>query len=117
MEEVVAHAFAGATAVAGDPVADTFEPGQLLDVEMQEFAGSLALVTAHRLLRLDRREASQPHPCQPAGNGGTRQTELLRDLLTGQPILSTQAFGGGLPEAGCLVSRRSRAGGSVVEPG
>ena len=49
MEEVVADAFAAAAPVAGDAVADAVEAGQLLDVEMEEFTGPVALVAPHRL--------------------------------------------------------------------
>ena len=41
-----------ASAVAGDAMADAFEAAELLDVDVDQLAGMLALVTAHRLGRL-----------------------------------------------------------------
>ena len=44
-------------AIAGDAVADALEAAELLDVDVDQLAGLLALVAAHRLGRLERREA------------------------------------------------------------
>jgi hypothetical protein len=54
MEEVVADALPAAAAAAGGAMADAVETGELLDVEMDEFAGTLAMVAANRLGRDDR---------------------------------------------------------------
>ena len=42
-----------AGAVAGDAVADALEAAELLDVDVDQLAGMLALVAAHRLGRLE----------------------------------------------------------------
>ena len=54
MDELPADAAAVALAgaVAGDAVADALEAAELLDVDVDQLAGLLALVAAHRLGRL-----------------------------------------------------------------
>ena len=46
------RALALAGAIAGDAVADALEAAELLDVDVDQLAGMLALVAAHRLGRL-----------------------------------------------------------------
>ena len=62
MDELPADAAAllWPVAVAGDAVADPIEPAELFDVDVDQFAGMLALVAAHRLGRLQSREPVQP---------------------------------------------------------
>src|SRR5260221_8666281 len=71
MNEFPAEAFAAAApvalacAIAGDAVADAIDPAELLDIDMDELAGVLALVAAHRLGRLQRRDAGLARICAP----------------------------------------------------
>src|SRR5260221_4266746 len=67
-----------ALAVASDAVADPLDAGELLDIEVDEFARVLTLVAAHRRWRLQRGEpgeARAPHegryrgPCNGAFAG------------------------------------------------
>ena len=59
-----AAAVALAPAVAGDAMADVVEPAELLDVDMDELAGMLALVAADRLGRLQRCQPVEPRRCR-----------------------------------------------------
>jgi hypothetical protein len=53
VDELPARAVRAVAAVAGDPVADAAEAGELLDIEVDEFAGACAAVTPRRLARLE----------------------------------------------------------------
>jgi hypothetical protein len=49
-----AAAFVRGSAVAGDAMTNAFEAAELFDVDMDQFAGALALVAANRLDRIER---------------------------------------------------------------
>ena len=67
MDEVPARApIAAARAGAGDAMAGPVEPAELLDVEMDQLARPGALVTPHRLGRIEPGQPPHPRPCQPA---------------------------------------------------
>lgn len=55
-------------AVVGDPMCDMLEASELRDVDVDQLARSLALVTPHRLGRLERRNAVQSEPAQHAAD-------------------------------------------------
>jgi hypothetical protein len=67
-----AAAVALASAVAGDAVANLIEPAELFDVDMDQFAGTLALVSALRLRRLQAAQHRLPavYPFRYFATGG-----------------------------------------------
>jgi len=65
-----------AGAVAGDAVARPVEAAELLDVDVDEFAGVLAFVAPHRLGRFERLEAVEPEASEDPADGGGRHAEL-----------------------------------------
>ena len=91
MDELPADAtvVALSPAVAGDAVADPVETAELLDVDVDELAGVLALIAAHRLGRLQCADAVQAKAPEDAADGGRRDAEFSRDLLAG-PALPPQ---------------------------
>ena len=74
-----------AGAVAGDAVAWSVEAAELLDVDVGELAGVLALIAPDRLGRLERVQAVEPEAPQDAADGGGGDTELGGDLRAGAP--------------------------------
>ena len=80
-----------ACAVAGDAMADALEAAELLDVDVDQLAGMLALVAADRLGRLQRRDAVEAEALEDAADGGRRDADLGGDLLAG-PALAAQGF-------------------------
>ena len=69
--------------VAGDAMSNFLEAVQALDVEMEEFAGSLALVARTRLRRLQAGEEVKSATLQDAAYGCRREAELAGDLVSG----------------------------------
>ena len=67
--------------VAGDAMADPAEFAELFDVDVDEFAGMLALIAANRFGRLQRSEPVQTEPLQDAADGSGRDPGFDRDLL------------------------------------
>lgn len=72
-----------AGAVTGDAVADAIEPAELLDTDVDELAGMLALVAADRLGGLQVAHPADPQTLQdPADNlsilGQNRMNNLLK---------------------------------------
>ena len=90
------------SAVAGDAVADALEAAELLDVDVDQLAGMLALVAAHRLGRLQRREPVETQPPQDAADGRRRHADLGGDLLAGV-ALPAQSLDGGARGRRCLA--------------
>src|SRR5258708_35084304 len=90
MNEFPAEAFAAAApvalacAIAGDAVADAIDPAELLDIDMDELAGVLALVAAHRLGRLQRPQPVQSETAQDARHGRRRDAGLARICAPGR---------------------------------
>lgn len=73
-----------AGAVAGDAMPNAIDAAELLDVDVDQFAGMGALVAAHRLGRIEVTHPAQPGtPQDPAYRGG-RDASLLGDGLTTQ---------------------------------
>ena len=69
-----------AGAVAGDAVAWAVEAAELLDIDVDEFAGVLAFVAPHRLGRFERLEAVEPEAPQDTADGRGGDPDLGRDL-------------------------------------
>jgi hypothetical protein len=58
VSELPASTAGAVPAIASDAVTDPLDPAELLDVEVEELAGRLALVAPRRLARVERREGS-----------------------------------------------------------
>src|SRR6185437_16246846 len=87
MDELPASApVAAALAVAGDAVAYAIELAELLYVDVDQLAGMLALVAAHRLGGLQHLELVQAQPFENPAHGRRRDADLGRDRLAGQPL-------------------------------
>src|SRR5438874_1058249 len=72
-------------APAGDPVASTvLDPSQLLDVDMDQLAWSLSLVSLSRL-ETQPSELAHPQPGEDSRHGRERHCQHLGDLGTGEP--------------------------------
>jgi hypothetical protein len=69
-------------------MADTVDPAELLDVEVDHLARTFPLVAAHWLCRLQSREPVEPEPAQDAADSGRRHADLRRDLLAGAALTS-----------------------------
>src|SRR5262249_40432313 len=78
----------------GDAMSHRADAAKLLDIEMDELAGVLALIAADRLRWLQRGEPIQPEPAQGAADGRCRYPDLDNDLL-GRVGLSSQHLNGG----------------------
>src|SRR3954447_8426074 len=76
---------------SGDAVTDTADPAELFDVEVDELAWIVALITPDRFGRLQRAELVQSEPTQNPADGGWRDGGLGGDLLAG-PALTAQPF-------------------------
>ena len=73
-------------ALACDAMAGPLEAAELLDVDVDQFAGLLALVAAHRLGRLEGREAVQAGALEDAADGRRRDPGGLGDLLAREAL-------------------------------
>jgi hypothetical protein len=71
-----------------DPMAHRADPAELLDIDMDELARVLPLITADRF-RLQSAQLVQAQPAQNAADGGWRDADLVRDLLP-RPALTAQ---------------------------
>src|ERR1700689_2969298 len=89
-----------ACAIAGDAVTNAIEFAELLDVDVEDLAGSCAFVATDRLGRFERRKPVETQSLQDAADGGGRNPDLRGDLLAGV-TLSSQTF-----DAGALGWRR-----------
>ena len=72
-------------------MADALEAAELLDVDVDQLAGMLALVAAHRLGRLQGGEAVEAEALEDAADGRRRDAEFGGDLLAGE-ALTAQGF-------------------------
>jgi len=92
MDELPTRALAAAapialaSAVARDAMADTVDSAELFDVDVDEFAGVLAFIAAHRLSRFQGPELVQAQALQNAADGRRRDPDRGRDRLAGQPL-------------------------------
>lgn len=96
MDELPADATgpALAGALAGDAVACAIEPAQLLDVDVDQFAGMFALIAAHRLGRFQGLEPVQAQPLEDTADGRRRDARCDGNCLAGQ-ALTAQGFDAG----------------------
>jgi hypothetical protein len=67
-------------AVAMDAVTDTTYTAQLLDVEVDQFAGSISLIPDDRLLGLEALETGEPMTSQDTSHRGPGKAHTSRDL-------------------------------------
>ena len=86
-----AAAVALAGAVAGDAVADLIELAELFDVDVDQLARPLALVSAGRLGRLEGAQLVEAQALEDAADGGRRDADFGGDRLAGQ-ALAAQRF-------------------------
>ena len=80
------------------------KPAELFDVDVDQLAGTLALIAADRFGRLQRTELVEPTPLQDAADGGGRDRELAGDLGAGV-ALAAQSLDGVACGPGSLVWR------------
>src|ERR1019366_3631122 len=95
-------AVALALAIAGDAMADLLETTELFDVDVDDLAGMLALVAAHRLGRFQCREPVEAAPPQDAAHGRGRDADLYGNLLGGV-ALPAQSLDGCARGRRCLA--------------
>src|SRR3954464_13693503 len=88
-----APALALPRSVAGDAMADPVEAAELLDSDVDQFAGMLALVAAHRRGRFERLEAVEAEAPEDAADRSRRDTDGNGDLLA-RPALAAEGFDG-----------------------
>src|SRR4029077_4017883 len=88
----LATAMAGAT--AGDAMANAVEAAEFLDIEVDDLAGLLALVSRSGLLRLEAGGQTEATACKDARDAGLADVELGSDVLLGA-ALTAQSLNGG----------------------
>src|ERR1700733_1345525 len=81
-----ASALALSFAIAGNPVPGALETAELFDIDMDQLAGTFALIAAHRLGRFQRRDGAKPQSVQHATDRCRRNPEIARDLLAGKTL-------------------------------
>lgn len=74
-----AHAARLLVAISGDTMTGLADARQPLDVEVDQVAGPLVLVTDHRQRRIERTQAVKSGATQDAADGRPAQTELFGD--------------------------------------
>ena len=74
-----------APAAAGDTVASAIDPGQLLDVDMQQLARASTLVAVRWLRTLERRELAQTDAGEDRRHSRARHRQHLGDLRPAHP--------------------------------
>ena len=80
MDELPTDAPDSSGAVAMDAMADTTDTAQLLDIDVDQLAGTISLVPDDRLLGLEVLKAREAVTSQDAGHGGRAQAHTGRDL-------------------------------------
>jgi hypothetical protein len=94
-------------AIAGDAVADLLETTQLFDIDMDDLAGVLPLIAAHRFGWLQCRELVDAEPSQDAADGRRRHVDLDRNLLA-RVALAAQSLNDRACRRRCLGTPRAR---------
>jgi hypothetical protein len=89
---------------AGDAVADRVEPAELLDVDVDHLAGTVAFVSPGRLGRLECRQPVEAQAPKDAADRCRGKTQLVGDLLAGA-ALAAQGLDGGACGLVSLVGR------------
>jgi hypothetical protein len=80
-----------AAAIASDAVADAIDAPELLDIDVDQLARSLALISTDRLDRFESPQPIKTKAAQDAPDGGFRDAGLAGDLRPG-PALAPEAF-------------------------
>src|SRR4051812_10968507 len=88
-----APALALTGSVAGDAMADAVEAAELFDIDVDQFAGMLALVAAHRRRGFKRLDAVEAEAPEDAADRGRRDADGSGDVLA-RPALAAQGFDG-----------------------
>jgi hypothetical protein len=78
-------------AIPGDAVAHLGEPGQGLDVHVDQIAGPLPLVPLHRWLGLQVSSLPQSETAGEAGDGGEGSPQKPGDVPVVQPLVAAHA--------------------------
>ena len=104
-----ATAAALSRAVTGDAVARAVEAAELLDVDVREFAGFVALIARHRLDRLQVFPAVQAVALEDPADGGRGDTGLGGDLGGGAALAAQRED----LLTDCLGRRLARPAGTV----
>ena len=78
------------------------DAAELFDVEVDQLARVLTLISAHRLCWFQRGEPVQPEPAQDAADGRCRYPDLSGDLLA-RVALSAQRLDDGACGGRCLA--------------
>ena len=84
-----APALALTGSIAGDAMADPVEATELLDIDVDQFAGMLALVAANRRGGFERLDAVEAEAPEDAADRGRRDADCSCDLLA-RPSLAAQ---------------------------
>src|SRR3954453_22818255 len=93
-----APALALTGSITGDAMADTVEAAELFDIDVDQFAGMLALVAANRRGGFERLDAVEAEAPEDAADRGRRDADCSCDLLA-RPALAAQGFDG--RDSGC----------------
>ncbi len=114
MHVLPARAMDAAATVAGDAATDGLETSDLLDVEVEEIAGSGMFVTHDGRSRFQIANAAEVEAAQDAADGGATESGGQRDAQPG-PALATQPFHQ-VPLLGRTTTRRAqRTGRSILQ--
>src|SRR3954451_20367349 len=84
--------------IAGDAMADAVEATELFDIDVDQFAGMLALVAANRRGGFERLDAGEAETPEDAADRSRRDADRGCDLLA-RPALAGQGFDG--RDSGC----------------
>src|ERR1041384_877000 len=74
-------------------MADPVEAAELFDIDVDQFAGMLALVAAHRGGGFERLDAGEAEAPEDAADRGRRDADFGCDVLT-RPALAAEGFDG-----------------------
>jgi hypothetical protein len=99
-----------ASAVACDPMAHATKAPEFLGVQVQQLAGSFALVADHRGLGLQARQTLEAPALEHGGDGGTRHAHAGRDLGAGESLTSAKPFDANRPPFGGAAKASGSAG-------
>jgi len=85
VNELPSDATGAPPVVAGDAVADDSDAAQFLGVDMDKLSGTVSLVAADGLLRIEVLESGEALPSQDAGHRGRARADARGDLGAGLP--------------------------------
>src|SRR5260370_10551188 len=101
-------------AIAGDAMADTIEPTELFNVDMDDLAGCGALVARPRLLRFKGAQETEAARLEDARDSSHRKPQRAGNVLLGA-ALTAQSLDGGPGGERRLAGRCKRFGGAVPQ--